>query len=329
MSTESDLQDLKKDVGTLRADSQGALNAIGGVIGVVANIAGVVGIPATIVGLIPAITQLFSGPDRATEEALNRIEGLLAVTFKFDVAEADFIQMKDVSNLATDCRSALDSLLSQPYSPETSALAEANSRAAIDKLQQEIYWQRVFFDQLVYSDRWFGRVMPPADDFSSPRAGSKLVFNYRLTLPCYLKALSARIATVLLLVNSGAMVQQAAITEMRSRASTLEDYYKRILKGFVFAPVPTLEQIIYTLVPPDWAALHNFAPSAFDQSDLFVDRPIGVVQAHDGGGIVGVDENYPVELFPNISLGPFSPPLVVSISPAASFPDSRQGIDLE
>jgi hypothetical protein len=173
------------------------------------GIVSVVGIPTAIASLV----QMFSGPD-ATQQALQRIENLPQVTFSFQQGEADLTQMQLVTTFVNDSRYRLQSLLEESLPYLFSALDDLNNitLTKVNVLEQEPFWNRVFFDELVYQDFWFGRVLPPPDAITTLHPGRSFVFDYRLTLLGYLNTISVRLAAIVILAAVPVYVRQPSST---------------------------------------------------------------------------------------------------------------------
>lgn len=308
-----DVKLLKDSADACRAEDKTGLDKVGEVIGVISNIAGVLSLPSTLISLVSVIDSLFGGgtPDPIKQQ-LDRIENLLQATFSFNVADASFTQMHRVNDAVVQCRSALQALLQEqpPYSTEALQNAQLITLTQTNLLESPPFWKRVFFEELLYVDYWFGRVAPPGEDIVNERPGLTTTFDYRLTLLGYLDALAVRTATLLLLLKSEFLQRDKVIEELRGRTAALEDFFNRILSGFVPARTPSLSQITYFLAqrPAENGVVNVIGPtSAFEPVPEFalhpirVPRVVGVIQAHDGAGIA---DTYPLDLFPNRDLGP-------------------------
>jgi len=309
MSIEDDLKTLKDKVQEISGDNKSSLAKIGDKIGtlagIVANLSGILQLPSVLISLQSSLKQLFGGEDPIKGE-LDRIANLLQVTFSFEESEADLTQMQLVNDAVVRCRSALTGLLLEqpPYLPTALDRLNIDTLTELNLLESEPYWKRVFFGELEYEDYWFGRVEPPGEDIVSSRPGRSFVFDYRLTLAGYLDAIWVRTSAIVLMLASDFLVREAALAEIQSRATALENFYNRILRGFKKSRTPTFNDVVYQDIAPPGFPL-PWLSSAFDPViPSPTPRPVGVVSALDGNGIV---DSYPDELFPNRTLGPFGP----------------------
>lgn len=263
----------------------------------VAGVIGIVGIPGAIANLI----GMFTGAEEKTAAQLNAIEGLLKVTFSVEQSGIALSQMQRVTGFARDCMSALNTTLmeTRPYDPSALSLLNIETGKDMDALADPSSWLRVFFDQLLYSDNWFGTVKLPPDTVSTG-ADHSFAFDYRLTLPCYLKGLSARCAALGILQDANFVLRDAVVKELLERAAELSHYRDTILRGWQRARIPTYLDIEY--LDQSVGSPPPIFPNWMSTWDQWGGRSIGVVDAYRGDGIVGT---YPADKFPNSSLGPF------------------------
>jgi hypothetical protein len=262
------------------------------------GVVSIVGIPSAVLSLI----SLFEGGDSSAEQALGDIGRLLQVTFDYDQSAQELTDMHRVDDLASGAYSRLSSLLQEqlPYLPESLDSLNFETRKAMDALSLRSSWMRVHADVLDYQDYWFGRASAPPDTVTSG-AGRSFVFDYRLTLPCYLKALATRMAAFVVLVGSGMVAEQTARDELAQRAADLQSYLDTILRGFTPARTPGMLDVFYRFEDLSgtlrWSVWDTSAPGP---------RVIGVVDAFQGGGLV---DEVPVTAYPNPTDGPWFPPV--------------------
>jgi hypothetical protein len=310
MGTEEDLAAIKAGVDELRNADKDALSRTFKVIGNLSNIAGLLSGPGALIQLVSIVDQLFGGVD-ATAKELQDIEGLLKVTFRFEQSEAEHTKMQLVNSTVSDIRSSLQAILQEslPYSEasldtlQTTTLSKLN---AFDHDDQDSYWTRAYFDELVYSDHWFGRVMP--DGIVSSRSGQQYVFDYRLTLPGYLKSIAVRSAAISILIATGFIQKQPVLEEIRARTDAIarsglaqaEGFYDRILAGLIMSRTPRLSEIAYIDEGVIGSGVPNYL-SVFEPAFVLTPRPMGAILSYDGVGIV---DSYPNE-YPNLAPSPF------------------------
>jgi hypothetical protein len=299
---------IKEDLDALKKGQQDILDAIAKAqngflreaISLTADLIGIV----SIVGLASAVVSLydlFKG-STAADEAIAKIGQLLQVTFRFDESAAALTQMQRVSDLASEATTRLKTLLGEvpPYTPAALDQLDFITSNDLNKLGSSVSWMRVYFDGLNYRDYWFGTVTPPADLFTMG-AGSSFVFDYRLTVPCYMLAIAARVASQTILIGAAFVQKQAMIAESSARAREAQNYYDTILRGFVRSRTPSAMEIVYNNgpigSPPEWSQWDPpvVVPAAQPT------RLIGVVDAYQGAGIV---DSVPTSVFPSLALGP-------------------------
>jgi hypothetical protein len=256
----------------------------------VAGVISIIGIPAIVQSLLD-----FVNGHNPLQDALASVETLLHVTLSFEQAEADLTQMQTCTALATAARSALRATLEEtlPYSNEALDSLQKITLNSVDTLEQDPFWRRVFFTELAYFDFWSGSVVPPSDEIVKIRPDRSFAFDYRLTLPCYLSAITDRQQALVILLATNFVKREAIIKEISQRATSLAGLYQRILKGFAHTPIPqAFPDIQYGDPPP----LH----SVWDPP-----RIVGIVDSYVGDGVLA---SYPCDLYPNPSVGPFASP---------------------
>lgn len=292
MSTEDDLATLKERTEAIWQklnDSDGTFRQGLSLAADVAGVISIVGIPSAVQSLLD-----FLNHRNPLQDALASIETLLNVTFSSEQAEADLTQMQKCTELATNARSRLKATLEEmlPYSNETLDNTQNITLTSVDTLEQDPFWRRVFFDELAYDDEWFGQVLPPSEEILTIRPGRSFVFDYRLTLPCYLSAITHRQQALVILLAVNFVKREEIIKEISERATSLEGFYKRILKGFAPPPIPQYFPDI------------QYSGTVVLLSEWDPRRHVGTVDSYVGDGVVS---SYPRELYPNPAVGPLAP----------------------
>jgi hypothetical protein len=135
------------------------------------------------------------------------------------------------------------------------------------------YFNRQFFPELVYSDGWIGVANPPGTP-------ADMVFDYRLTLPVYIEAVTIRLV-VLASLYKNAFELPGNRPEMENFWNSLSYIYNTIVGGIVELQPPALEQLMVTIttVPGDkpGSTVTNTFPSEW---------------ASRGGNLFGAVERY-------------------------------------
>jgi hypothetical protein len=310
MGLDEDIAALKAGVDELRNKDKDALSQIFDKVGKLADIFGALSGAGVLLEFIPKLQELFGGgPDPVTQQ-LQDIEKLLKVTFRFEQGEAEHTRMHLVNSTVSNIGSSVHAVLEEtlPYAQASLSALNSSTLTLLDDFDHDdaqAYWQRAFFTELEYADPWFGHVVP--DGIVTSRSGQQYVFDYRLTLPGYLKAISARLAALSILVSSNFVHKEEAIKELSSRAVALEGFCVRVRQGITTARIPSLNEIAYINIqdlpppnPPMWT-------SGFDPVGVVTTpRPMGAVLSYDGAGKLA---SYPLGEYPSPLpfVGPFGP----------------------
>jgi len=209
-------QDLR-DAGTF------TLRAAEATVGVLANITSIIGIPGAILSLISAFQK------DQTAERLQEIAQKLEAVLQFAHAEDAVRQMQQIVVALEAARSRLQTLLELGVNDPLASTPEAffDALKSANTLADRAFWLRPFFDELVFVNHWFGKVNPPVEDLGG---GRSVVFDYRLTLPAFVEAITIRLSVLALLRTDFPAAFQR---ELVGFADTLEKFRKEIVDGFV------------------------------------------------------------------------------------------------
>jgi hypothetical protein len=305
VSQEDDLKALKDNSAAISAQVNSEDSVFRKGLSLAADVVGiisVVGIPAAVQSFLDFIND-----NHPLQDALKPIVDLLRVTFSFEQAEADLTQMQNCTALATAAQSSVQAILEEslPYTKESLNSLQNITLTSVNTLEQDAFWRRVFFTELAYEDYWFGRVLPPPDEILGVRPDRSFAFDYRLTLPCYLSAIMNRHQALVILLGNEFVKRDAIMKEIADRATSLERFYNRILKGFRRARTPTFFpdiQYVDIAIRPD-PPLFQSPWDQPPQPAIIVNRVVGTVDSYVGDGII---RSYPESLFPNRTVGPFA-----------------------
>jgi hypothetical protein len=168
---------------------------------------------------IDQLKQQFNG----VLAALDREQSMRAVADQLQSART---QLENLTQFAPEDPSAVGV---DATWDELRPLVLNDSLQAVNTLGDPIYWKRVFFPELLYQKWRPNRAdehRPLVD--GSPGLASGLVFDYRLTLPAYLEAVSIRLTILVAVVKNYRQKNRPELTKM---ANTLERYFKQIRDG--------------------------------------------------------------------------------------------------
>jgi hypothetical protein len=154
--------------------------------------------------------------------ALDRQHSMRAVAEQLSSARTQLL------NLTEHAPNDASSVGVDPVWDELRPFVLNNSLQAVVTLGDPAYWQRVFIPELTYQ-KWHPQQLRPTPAVSgSAGLPSGLVYDYRLTLPAYLEAISIRLTIVVAIVKN---YRTAMIPELNLMITTLEDNFKKIRGG--------------------------------------------------------------------------------------------------
>ncbi|WP_437303854.1 hypothetical protein [Sorangium sp. So ce388] len=172
-----------------------------------------------------------------------------------------------------------------------------DSLAALETLDQSVFWHRPYFDGWVYRNSWVGALPPP-------HGGS--VFDYRFILPAYLEAINLRIV-ILGLSRIEYRSQSGSLNPLADKLLSIHD---KILEAIVPLRPPSEEEIAPRYAERVGSSSSRNEPWSYVPSDQLIDlhrwelqRAIWDVRGRWYGAVelysaMDGTEAYPAEPFP-------------------------------
>jgi hypothetical protein len=248
----------------LGISQQGAavLSSIAQVVGFVSSVFGGVTVAISVLTDLGVLAQ--ANVVVEIQQAINALWD----DFQQALAALDLVgSMRDVFNQVASAQTQLENLTEfapddaatpgiKPVWDELRPFVLNNSLQAVNTLGGAAYWQRIFDAALVYNGP--GSIPPLGTSpygsevwttnggvqifTSAPAVDNGLVFDYRLTLPAYLEAISIRL-TILVAVVADYL--DTAQDELQKMSATLESYYLLIRDGSFQTITPLREAYGY------------------------------------------------------------------------------------
>jgi hypothetical protein len=257
-----------KDIFHLSDEEKQALQTATSIIGSVSSVWGTVsGTVNTAKSVLTTLGVLSTGNQADQVAEMRHYIDLLKLAFDGAVAALDKEKsMRDVADQLESARTQLDNL--SEFAPEDASTVGIdptwdglrpfvlnNSLQAVNTLGDPAYWRRVYFPELVYQKWPPHRLNPEPVVDSDSSVPSGLVFDYRLTLPAYLEAISIRLTILVAVVKN---YQSKAIPELTNMVNTLEGYFKQIRQSIWWVMAPPSDAVDSSDNPaggvPTWLA---------------------------------------------------------------------------
>jgi len=275
----------------LQGDDAKVFNIVEDGVKVIGGISGIVGAPTAVLGILTNL-GLFKKSD-ATLDAINAINSRIDALFSELSAEDQALLLRDVAKIHDTARAQElvirdDLRPGDPNFEQQRGQVLNDSLVAVTQLGDIDFYKRPFFSEEFHRDAWSGELKPPGFP------GTKLAFEYRLTLPAFVHCIQIRL-TILAVLFPGFASDANDRADLADIARNLEELYRKIVEEALFElRRPTKEEALRGLdvVGSDQDAHVVRSQSAWDG----IGRLFGAVDSVSGIAII---ESYPDDALTN------------------------------